>query len=226
MGRAIAAALAVFACVSPASGQHRAVVPAATNDIVLDGFIQPAEWAEAIRLGGGDVELLVQEREEVLELALRTPPVFVASLCFERGAEIHVLHSSSAVGSATYRRSGDDWHLVQPFEWRLRGTDDVAASAEEQSDHMRRFGWVATTVVVGAPGETEFRVSARFWEGGIARVAIGLLRQGHDPAVSGWPLGPGADGCTQRTTIAGPLTYLLRFSTYGWIQLALLEGGG
>ena len=134
-------------------------------------------------------------------------------------------HSSSAVGSAIYRRLDDDWRLVQPFEWRLRGVDGRPATPEEQRDHLDRFGWVANTVVAGAPGETEFRIATRFMDDGEASFALGLLLQGDEPAVAGWPIGPEADGCTRRTTIAGPLTERLTFVTARWLRLALGTSG-
>lgn len=221
----MATAVALLACASPAETDAQAVVPPSAGDIVVDGVANPSEWVDALRLGEDGVGLLVQQRDGVVEIALITAPILVASLCFERGDEVHILHSSSAVGSGTYRRAGDIWQLVRPFEWRLRGTDAGPAALEEQREHMERFGWVASTTVAGEPGETEFRISSRFLEDETMTFALGLLLEDDGPAVAGWPNGAEDDGCTQRTTIAGPLSEHVTFEPGTWVRLTLRSVG-
>ena len=48
------------------------------------------------------------------------------NLSRENGARIEVLHASYALGTAVYRRSGASWHLVAPFEFTARRSDDGA----------------------------------------------------------------------------------------------------
>lgn len=88
----------------------------------------------------GPIRLAFQESAGIVEVGLQTPPLFVASLCIERGDQIHMMHASSAVGHGTYVRRAGTWTLTEPFEWRLRGADGAPATANEQSRHFELYG--------------------------------------------------------------------------------------
>lgn len=188
--------------------------------ITTDGVMKDTEWAEATVVEQGSIRLAVQAGDGFLQIGLRTPPLFVASLCIERDGEVHIFHASSAVGHAAYRRASDSWALQENFEWRLRGKDGSPATKEEQARHLEQFGWVANTVTAGNPGETEFRISSGYLRGPV-RIALGLLLEGDGTDVGGWPVAPGADGCTQRPTIAGPLPDTVSFDPSAWAKLEL-----
>lgn len=179
-----------------------------------------SEWARAVEAEHGPIRLAFQESAGIVEVGLQTPPLFVASLCIERGDQIHMMHASSAVGHGTYVRRAGTWTLTEPFEWRLRGADGAPATANEQSRHFELYGWVANTVTTGMAGQTDFRISARFLGGRVIRMALGLLLEGDGSDVEGWPPAPGEDGCTDRSTIAGPLPDSADFHPSSW---ALLE---
>jgi len=188
--------------------------------IMTDGVMNDTEWAEATVVEQGSIRLAMQSGDGFLQIGLRTPPLFVASLCIEREDEVHIFHASSAVGHGVYRRGSEAWTLRERFEWRLRGRDDLPATTEEQARHLEEFGWVANTVTAGNPGETEFRISSGYLRRPV-RIALGLLLEGDGTDVVGWPVAPDADGCTQRSTIAGPLPDTVAFDPSTWVRLEL-----
>ena len=213
--------IGTFLASVPEPGVSQLQVPhSSAEPAVLDGSIDVSEWAAALVVEQGDVQLLFQERGGFLEIALRTPPIYVASFCVDGGGVVHILHSSSAVGQATYRRSGDGWELAQDFEWRLRSVDGVPASPEAQEAHLLQHGWSASAAAAGAPGETEFRISSSFFPDGDVVLALGLLLEA-DQGVWAWPLEPGVDGCGERATIAGPLPDRLEFQPAAWTKLTV-----
>lgn len=187
--------------------------------VVVDGRVSASEWEGARSVDLPTGTLLLQERDGFLELALRTPPLFVASLCVQSGDAVHVLHASAAVGRASYTRGADGWALVHEFDWQLRGTGDGPAPRAEHDRYLAAEGWVANTVPSGTPGETEFRIALdRFGRDGL-RLAVGLMLDSEDAAIRGWPVPAEADGCTRRSTIAGPPRAQETFEPGDWLAV-------
>ena len=192
--------------------------------VTVDGRLGVDEWTGSRRAGTEEIELWVGTVDGVVQIGVRTPPLFVASLCLSVGDTVRVLHASSALGDVRYVRDGSDWRRLDEFEWRVRATDDGPEATRERLEHLETRGWVGNTVAMGDPGETEFRVGAALVPPDGARLAIGLLLEGDDPAVTGWPLGASGDGCTLRETIAGPPPERAVFEPDGWLHLTGEEG--
>ena len=216
-----AGVLACLGCVQTGVAAQVVIALPPGGPIEVDGVVASGEWSRAATVGLGDLEMRFQHASGTLEVGLRTPPLFVASICVQIADEVHVFHASSALGHAVYARGNGGWELVQPFEWRLRAGESEHAEAARVA-HLQRFGWVATTVTVGRAGETEFRIGRAFVDAteGI-RLAVGLLLQGEGGIVAGWPMDAGADGCTQRATVAGPLPDRIGFDLANWARLGL-----
>jgi hypothetical protein len=192
--------------------------------ISIDGRLSEAEWSKATTVGGSGVKLSLLATEGLLQVGLRSEPLFVATLCIAQGDRVHVFHASSALGHAIYQRGedGTGWTLSQSFEWRLRMKDIASDVEAARSSHRSEHGWVANTVEMNKPeAAMEFQIDASFLSDSPARIAIGLLLRGESPSVNGWPPGPDEDGCTSREVIAGPLPESASFDTSGWASIEL-----
>jgi len=143
---------------------------------VVEGVLGPAEWRGARLEGSDDVRVYIDAGASALRVGLATPPLFVASLCVAVGDTVRVYHASAALGSVTYLPTGDEWLLRVPFVWRLRRTDLSDEAVREREAHFSEYGWVANTMPMGEPGQTEFRISMEGWPAERVRLAVGLMR--------------------------------------------------
>ena len=209
---------------SPSSSTVIHLLPNESMKMEPSGVVNADEWsgARVVDFEGG--QLLLQSRAGGLEVALRTEPLFVASLCVGSSDRISILHASSAVGRGVYARRGGAWELQSAFEWRLRGSAGAPASRTEQEAHLAAEGWAANTVTTGTPGHMEFRISPAVLGGSRLRMALGLMLAGDGTDLRGWPMAPGSDACTTRSTIAGPLEERADFRPDAWVELRLPGG--
>lgn len=192
--------------------------------VTVDGRWDETEWSGAAIRGEEGFEVAFLATEGLLQIGIRSSPVFVASLCVERGEEVHIFHASSALGHAVYVREaeGDGWRLSRNFEWRLRKKDLGSEPEAERKKHRSEHGWVASTIEMDRPDSpVEFQIASSYFSGGPARAAVGLLLRGESPSVDGWPLGADEDGCTTRSVIAGPLPERATFDTSRWGILSI-----
>jgi hypothetical protein len=220
--RCVAACALALSCAESA-GATQIVRSQSTAQIqvTVDGTIDASEWP-APRGPDAAVEISISEAAGYLQIGLRTVPLFVASVCVARGDTVRVFHASSALGRATYVRHGEEWRLTEGFEWRVRRTDLGTDADRERLEHRARYGWIANTVAMGAPGETEFQIDTAFAARSMSRIAVGFMLAGSDPATIGWPEGLDDDGCMLRSVIAGPLPESVYFRPERW---PLLERG-
>jgi hypothetical protein len=126
------------------------------------------------------------------------------------------------LGSARY--VGDSCVSTSGFVWSLRSTSGAPAPVAAHARYLEDHQWVVHTVDNGRPGEAEFRVSRELPGSGEVRIAVGLMLAGDDPEPRGWPMGPDEDGCTQRSTIAGPIEERLHFDPRVWTSVLGLTG--
>lgn len=201
------------------AGQGDSAVVSPMPAITTDGRLGADEWAGAGRAGTPEIQIEIGERDGFVQIGVRTPPLYVASVCVAVGDTVRVFHASSALGDIRYARDGAEWRRLDEFEWRLRATGDGPEANRERGQHLESRGWVANTVAMGEPGETEFRIAAALVTPGGARLAIGLMLEGDAAAVTGWPPGAGEDGCTLRETIAGPPPARAVFDLERWLRL-------
>ena len=143
---------------------------------VVDGTIEPGEWAEAVGTALDDgTGVRWMHAGGSLYVGIDGDEVGAVNLVLAGGDEVRMLHSSAALGSAVYVRENGARRMECGFEWccrsRTDGTDAVALFESE--------GWTANIGFLGAPGDVEFRVS---WSGGEDRAAISSIAP--DGAVS------------------------------------------
>lgn len=186
--------------------------------VTIDGTWSDSEWL-GTTVEDSIVTIAVHVADGFVQIGLRTSPILVASLCVARSDTVDIFHASSALGRARYVMQGDEWQLIENFEWRVRTTDLGPEAVAERLDHRQRFGWIANTTRMGQPGHTEVQISTRQLHSADTRLAIGLLMDTPEGSVRSWPMQPETDGCAQRSVIAGPLPERVHFSPGEWAVL-------
>ena len=179
----------------------------------LDGVVNAheLEGAAVHEIPGG--ELFLRRSGQILDVAIRTSPLSVASLCLAAGNEVHVLHASAALGAVTYRRRDATYVSSENFEWGMReqGMDEQTQSLRQRyfADH----GWVASTMRMGTRGQVEMRIDLDRLPPGPVHVALGLMSE--DGSVSGWPR-ERAGECANQGLVSGSPPASLEFSPDNW----------
>jgi hypothetical protein len=174
---------------------------------------ETAGWTEHMLDGGG--QLYLRRTGNTLEIAIRTSPLLVASLCLATADRVSVLHASAALGSVTYTRTGSSFHTEQVFEWRMRESDMSSATQQKRFEYFTANGWVASTMQMGRPGHLELRVAIDRHQPEDLYIAFGVMNQaGH---VAGWPQTAGA--CAHEQLVAGTAPRTLDFAPERWIPL-------
>jgi hypothetical protein len=190
-------------------------VPAGTSP-VIDGTITTEEWQGARReLFSDGSELLLLRHEDDLYLGIRAKgqAMIAGNIFINRGDRITILHASAALGTAEYRKDGEDWRIVRNFSWRCRRTDSGKEAMAERDAFFREEGWIASTSRMGTPEELEFRIQRA---AGPLRLAMDFLRAS-DPTVKvPWPAALD-DDCLKPTP--GGLPTTLRFAPEKWAMI-------
>jgi len=195
------------------------------SPITLDGRVGDDEWNGALRQelsGGGEVRLMHDGAH--LLVGVKGMKDGLVHICITDGKDIYVLHASAALGTAIYRRDESDvWQPVQPFTFGMRdksqSQEAIAARASYQASH----GWVATTFQMGNPGEVEFKLSAKFKQGQVMKLAVVFA----SPPSAGqcWPKAV-SDDCLKQTLIFGQTPSNLRFTPETWARVEMNRRSG
>lgn len=182
----------------------------------IDGTIKPEEWRGARRESFSDgSELFVLRSKGDLYLAIRAKRegLIAANVFVESGGAVTIHHASAALGTATYRKEGNDWRLVRDFSWRCRRFDDGAEARAERDAFFNEESWIASNSRMGAPHELEYHLRT---PGGSFRLAASFLRAS-DPTVKVfWPANLD-DDCIKPTPKGLPP--VLHFSPDKWVTL-------
>jgi hypothetical protein len=139
----------------------------------------------------------------------------ITSMYIAKADELKVLHASAAIGDAVYRRDpGGAWRLHSTFAWtRYRDPADLAARGQA---FFKEHGWVGSHMRLGAPGDTELRVSARELEG--ARVAVTYYEPESRTLLLAYPAGLSGDVVAHEIQ-AGYTPDVLRIQHEAWVTL-------
>jgi len=199
-------------------------VPAAAAPIV-DGQVEDAEWAGATRLEltpEGDVFL--KHHDGDLYVGIRSSVPAIAGIALYANERVIILHTSASLGSARYEKQKDTWGLVRGFEWACREGRGAPASAESHAKHVETASWDASTISMGRPGETEFRIGSELLGDQPARLAAlsldmkSMARSGGEAAF--WPATV-SDDARSRDLLMGKTPPTLDLTPQGWADAAL-----
>jgi hypothetical protein len=182
----------------------------------LDGTIAPGEWDHALRvLGTGGLEILLQRARDVLHVAVRGPGDGFPHVAVYHADSVRILHASAALGTGVYTRNEDAWRRVRGFEWAVRETGFSTAAEAARQTFLRGEGWLAATMLMGKPGETEFQIQ---WDrlGTPPRLAVAWWSEAG--GVQYWPAGL-ADAVSVERVVQGFLPEVARFQVTAWKEL-------
>ena len=134
---------------------------------MIDGTIEPAEWeGAAVTVMDDGTELKWLHTGGFLYVGILNDTIGAANLAVTGEDYVRILHSSAALGSASYQRQADGtWHLEHGFEWCCRNPADPNDGDLLLADE----GWLANIGFVGAPGHIEYQLMLAAGE---LRVAI------------------------------------------------------
>jgi hypothetical protein len=179
----------------------------------LDGTLSPGEWKDAARLtGSGSLEILVRPTDSVVYLAVRGPGDGFPHVAVVRGDTVRLLHASAALGTASFAGAGARKLAIATFAFAVRSPGMSGADLAQRDSFYLREGWVATTVRMGRPGETEFKISRSMLPPG-SRIAVAYWSS--ESGVSHWPVALN-DASAEDRIVQGFLPEVAEFHPAMW----------
>ena len=184
-----------------------------TQTPTLDGTIAPGEWDRATRATGSNgLEVFLLPTDSALYLAVRGTGDGFPHIALIRGDAIFLLHASAALGTAMYGGDGEKKHLLQPFDFRVRGTALTGPDQAERDAFYAEEGWVASTIRMGVTGETEFKITRVLVAPG-DRIAV--VYWSAAAGVARWPAALG-DAAVEERMVQGDLPEEAAFRPEEW----------
>ena len=171
----------------------------------IDGVIAPEEWTEAAAFGMSDgATVYFLHNDETLYVGVAGHTRRAVNVVIASADSVSILHSSAALGSALYARSGSAWELVHGFTWCCRRLADESEREALFADEA----WYANIGDTGDPGVVEYAIaipwqdvslaisSVRsetyrgFWPAGLSREAqdqlVGVPPQDREYNIEEW----------------------------------------
>jgi hypothetical protein len=127
------------------------------SKVLIDGIIEDKEWKDGLKtkLKNGQF-IKVKHDQDFLYLCIRGDKGGFSSVGIEYNDKITILHSSTRLITAAYKKANDDWILSSSFKALSNAVRNEPVNQEEQ---LNEFGWYANLVGQGKPEDTEFKIS-------------------------------------------------------------------
>ncbi len=185
-----------------------------TTSPVLDGTVAPGEWGRPSHVAGtSSLETWLMSTDSSVYVAVRGTGDGFPHLAIARGDTVLILHASAALGTAVYTGQGSRKRLIQPFTFAVRSPKMDPDTDAERERFFAREGWVASTILMGNRGESEFRI-ARWLLGSGARILVAYWSE--QGGVQHWPQSIANDGAIREQTVKGFLADTLEFRPEAW----------
>jgi hypothetical protein len=180
----------------------------------LDGAIGPGEYDGGTSFtGSGGLVVRIRTTDDAVYIAASGAAGGYPHVAISRGDTVLLLHASAALATARFAGPTDmkaQVHGFTTFSVRNAGTSAAGDAAREA--FYRREGWTATTVEMGTPGVTEFKVAQSLLPGGTPSVVAFWSESG---GVQRWPAEVEDDAVAVRV-VQGWLTTTARFAVVSW----------
>ncbi|HET6444199.1 MAG TPA: hypothetical protein VFI27_06410 [candidate division Zixibacteria bacterium] len=150
----------------------------------IDGVLSQGEWDSALPIELANGELLLMHADGYLYLGIRSDKLGLGSVCVLADDEILVMHSSAALGTATYEKAGDEWQKTRDFLWTNREVSNSQQALEERRDHLERENWLASNGLTGRYNEMEYQIAMT---GNEVRLAVTYLMSPEYTTTDFWP---------------------------------------
>lgn len=146
---------------------------------MIDGVLNEGEWEGSTSDTMSDGALVhFMSSDGVLYVAVAGEEIGAVNVLLATEAEVVILHSSAALGSARYIPGDSLWDLDHGFDWCCRSTSDDSPRLELYEDE----GWQANIGFVGDPGVVEYAIALPWSE---AALVISSIRDEEDQGF--WP---------------------------------------
>ena len=139
-----------------------------------------------------------------------------------------ILHSSTALITASFKRENAQWDLVHNFkspktkEGDKFPRNDIRFASEYRRAQMDQFQWYANLVEMGSPSETEFQIPVRNFEKDKIFISVTFYQARAKVRMALLPSSL-SDGCIDRELISGSARSGLEFYPEKWVQLLIDE---
>ena len=192
---------------------------------VVDGTIQPDEWADAIRipLVGGEAVFL-KKSDRYLFIAVKGSSGGIGSLGLATPDSLRILHASTGLITADFVRDGSRWRLVHRFRGPATPSGESFGRGEERSagDYrlasLEQYGWTANVVDSGLPTDLEYQIRIEGLPRSRTNLAVVFFQVHADVRMAHAPANL-ADDSLDRELISGGVEGDLQFDTNGWLRL-------
>lgn len=191
------------------------------NAVTIDGKLREEEWKAALKqtlVGGG--ELRLQHDGEFLYVGIQSSKPGWAHVYVIDNDTIFVHHASAALGTTTYRQTGESWQPRQKFVWTLRDTSFTPKVEAERAAYLKAQGWLANNMNTGSAGTLEFKIARRFLKRESVHLAFVFASNPASPQY--WPETL-ADDCRKRELVFGSSPPDLKFNRESWAKLELMK---
>jgi hypothetical protein len=219
----------VSTIINQVSGQDYQLTVSEGIKPIIDGKIESKEWAKAIKvpIHGGKF-VYFQKSKDTLYIAVNGETGGFTSLSIGNEDYFRILHSSTALITASYRSENGQWDLVHNFEspktkdGKKFPHNDIKFGLEYRKAQMDQFRWYANLVEMGSPSETEFQIpienfkSDKIFISVVFYQAIAKVRMARFPSNL-------SDDCIDRELVSGSARSGLAFNPEKWVQLLLEE---
>ena len=153
----------------------------------IDGMIQPGEWDQAVVeefQDGSELHLIMNDENLYLGIRSKTPEMIAGNILLQRGDQILIMHTSAALGTGIYQMEGEEWHLVQGFNWCCRSTGEDESAKAERLAFLAEEGWLGSISFRGNPEELEYMIALTGEE---TALAVNIIKTSDPNVKIPWP---------------------------------------
>jgi len=181
----------------------------------IDGVFSPGEWGKALTIDLANGELLLMHAGDYLYLGIRSERLGLGSPCVQWADKISILHSSAALGTATYEKDGVIWQKTRDFSWTNRDTTNSQQALEERQEHLERENWLASNGLMGHRNEMEYQIAMT---NGEVLLGLAYLMSPEYESTDYWPDTLGS-GCRYFTPAPDGPPETVDFAPETWITV-------
>jgi Tol biopolymer transport system component len=181
----------------------------------IDGVFSSGEWDNALTIDLANGELLLMHAEDYLYVGIRSDNLGLGSVCVSWDDEISILHSSAALGTATYKKADEGWVKNRNFSWTNRSTSNSQQALEERREHLEREKWLASNGRMGNSNEMEYQIAMTDNK---IRLAVTYLMSPGYRTTDFWPDTLCA-GCRNFEPLPGNPSEIVFFAPETWITV-------
>jgi TolB protein len=181
----------------------------------IDGVFSPSEWDNALAIDLANGELLLMHAGDYLYLGIRSDNLGLGSVCVRWDDEISILHSSAALGTATYVKAGEEWLKTRDFSWTNRDISNGQQALDERREHLEREDWLASNGLMGNSNEMEYQIAMT---DDAIRLGVTYLMSPDYQTTDFWPDTLGA-GCRNFEPLPGDPPETVNFAPETWITV-------